>query len=53
MTKEQVGGFIRAVLGAVAGYIAGKGLIPIEVLNEVVAGATLVGVAVWSYFSKK
>jgi hypothetical protein len=53
MNQDQVGGIIRALLAAVAGYAAGKGLISSDMANELVGAGVTIGVAVWSVLSKK
>lgn len=52
--NNTIAGVIRAVLAALAGYLAGKGLDITGLLTPEVTGAlATVGVAVWSVFSKK
>lgn len=53
MTQDQVGGVIRAILAALAGYAAGKGLISSDMASELVGAGVTVGVAIWSVLSKK
>jgi hypothetical protein len=53
MTSDQVGGIIRALLAAIAGYAAGKGFITTDMGNELVGAGVTVGVAIWSVLSKK
>mgnify|MGYP003650465495 CR=1 FL=1 len=53
LTKEQVGGVVRALLTAVAGYAAGKGLIPVEGVAELVSAGVVLVVAVWSIATNK
>ena len=53
MTSDQVGGIIRALLAAIAGYAAGKGFITTEMGSELVGAGVTVGVAIWSVLSKK
>jgi len=53
MTNEQVSGILRAVLAAVAGYVAGKGLITAGVADQLVGAGVTIGVAIWSVVSKK
>ena len=52
--NTTIAGVIRAVLAAVAGYLAGKGVDITGLLTPEVTGAmATVGVAVWSVFSKR
>ena len=53
MNKDQVGGIIRAVLAALAGYAAGKGIISSDMASELVGAGVTIGVAVWSVISNK
>jgi len=53
MNSDQVGGIIRAILAAVAGYVAGKGLITAGVADQLVGAGVTIGVAVWSVLAKK
>jgi hypothetical protein len=53
MTSDQVGGVIRAILAAIAGYAAGKGLINAGMADQLVGAGVTIGVAIWSVFSKK
>ena len=53
MNKEQLGGVLRAVLAAAAGYAVGKGLIDQGTADAVVGGLVTVGVAVWSFYSNQ
>ena len=53
MTNEQVGGVLRAILAAVAGYVAGKGMISAGVADQLVGAGVTIGVAIWSVMSKK
>lgn len=52
--NTTIAGVIRAVLAALAGYLAGKGVDITGLLTPEVTGAmATVGVAVWSVFSKR
>ena len=52
--NQTIAGVIRAILAAVAGYLAGKGVDITGLLSPEVTGAmATVGVAVWSVFSKR
>ncbi len=52
MNSDQVGGVVRALLGAIGGYLVGKG-VDAGLVMELVGGATTIVVAVWSYFTNK
>lgn len=52
MTSEQIGGIARAVLTAIGGYIAGKGLLPMSLVNEIIGVGVTLAVAFWSYKNK-
>lgn len=49
MNTDQVTGLLRAVLTAIGGFIAGKGWIPLPLMNEIVGALVTVGVGYWSY----
>jgi hypothetical protein len=52
--NNTIAGVIRAVLAALAGYLAGKGVDITGLLTPEVTGAlATVGVAIWSVFAKK
>ena len=53
MTAEQVGGIVRAVAGAVLGYLAGKGMIGSEEVAGLVAALGTIAIAVWSWKTNK
>lgn len=53
MTSDQIGGIVRAILTALAGYAAGKGLISTGMANELVGAGVTIGVAIWSIVAKK
>jgi len=53
MNQDQVSGIIRALLAALAGYAAGKGIVSSDMANELVGAGVTVGVAIWSVLSKK
>ena len=53
MTKEQVGGIIRAVLSAVGGYLVGKGVVDADTAAQITGAVATLGVAIWSVISKK
>ncbi len=53
MKKEQVFGLIRTVAAAVGGFLAGKGYIDAHTVEALAGAVATVGVAVWSFLSKK
>jgi hypothetical protein len=53
MNKEQLGGILRAVLAAGAGYAVGKGFIDQGTADAVVGGLVTIGVALWSFQTNK
>jgi membrane protein DedA with SNARE-associated domain len=54
MDTTFIAGVIRAVLAALAGYLAGKGVDITGLLSPETTGAiATVGVAIWSVISKK
>jgi hypothetical protein len=53
MAKDQMTGLIRALIAVAAGYVGGKGWLPMELLNDIAPPLGLVGVAVWSWFTNK
>jgi len=53
MTTEEIGGIVRAVLGPVVAYAAGKGWIGAESVAAVVAAGMAVATAVWSVLTKR
>lgn len=50
---EQFKGVIRAILAAGAGYLAGKGIIPAEGVDEMVSAVLLLITVIWSAADKK
>jgi hypothetical protein len=53
MTKEQVFGIVRTLAAAGCGYLAGAGFIDGAVVEALAGAVATIGVAVWSYLSKK
>lgn len=53
MTGDQFAGVLRAVLAALAGYVAGKGLLTSVMADQLVGAGVTIGVALWSVWSKK
>lgn len=51
--NEQIKGVIRAILAGAAGYIAGKGVLPLEQANELAAAILGIVTIAWSAFDKK
>jgi hypothetical protein len=52
MTKEQVGGVVRAVLAGAGGYLIGKGY-DAALVNEILGAAGIIVVSLWSVWAKK
>jgi hypothetical protein len=50
---EQLNGVIRAILTLAAGYMVGKGIIPAETVNDLVAAGIGIFTVVWSILEKK
>ncbi len=53
ITSEQFAGILRAVLAAAAGFAISKGLVDEATATAVIGGVVTIGVAVWSFLSKK
>lgn len=54
MNTSVLGGIIRAILTAAAGYLAGRGIDITGLLSpEVTLAISTVGVAVWSVFTNR
>lgn len=53
MNKDQVGGIVRAGLTTLAGYMVGKGIIPADIVNDLVAAGLAIFTVAWSFISKK
>lgn len=53
MNSDQIGGIFRAILTAVTGYLAGKGLIGTDLAGAIVTAGVTLGTAVWSAFTNK
>ena len=53
MNKDQISGLLRTLLAAGAGYAVATGRVDQETANQIVGGAVAIGVALWSFFSKK
>jgi hypothetical protein len=52
MTKEQLGGIVRALLAGVSGYLIGKGW-DAALVNEIAGAVGILVVSGWSLWSKK
>lgn len=53
MNVDQILGVFRTVLTAVIAYLAGKGLIPANIVpTELVAAIVTIAVAIWSFVDK-
>lgn len=53
LTAEQVGGIVRAVAAAAAGYFVGQGVVDAETAQIIGGALTTIAVAVWSVWTKK
>lgn len=54
MNAQTIGGIVRAVIGVLAGYLAGKGIDITGLASPEVTGAIgLVVTSVWSVMAKK
>lgn len=51
--NPQLDGILRAILVGVGGFIAGKGWIPIEMVNEIVGALLVIGGAVWTVIANR
>lgn len=52
MTKEQVGGIVRALLAGVSGYLIGKGW-DAALVNEIAGAVGILAVSGWSLWAKR
>lgn len=53
MTKEQVGGIVRAVAAGIGGYFVGKGTLDGATLEIIVGAVATLATAIWSVWAKK
>jgi len=53
MTKEQVGGIVRALLAALGGYFVGQGMLDGATAETIAGAAATLVTAVWSVWAKK
>jgi hypothetical protein len=53
MTKDQIGGVVRAILAGGVGWAINKGLIPAGDYADLLTGLTLAAVAVWSAWTNR
>jgi hypothetical protein len=53
MTSEQVGGLVRTAAAYGLGFLTYKGYIDAATATSLAGAAATIGVAFWSYWSKK
>ena len=53
MSGEQVGGIVRAIVSAVGGYLAGRGMVDGETVLTFGGIFASLGTAIWSVWAKK
>ena len=53
MNKDQIGGVIRALLTAAAGWAVGKGFITNEQAADAIGLGVTLGVAAWSWYTNR
>jgi hypothetical protein len=53
MSSDQITGIIRAVLGAIGGFVLAKGWVSNEIWAWIVGGAATIGPAIWSWFNNR
>jgi len=53
MNKIEIYGIIRAILAAIAGFVAGQGYVDSETATTVAGAITTIVVAVWSVKAKR
>jgi hypothetical protein len=51
MTKEQIGGVVRALLAGAGGYLIGKGY-DAALVNEILGALGILAVSGWSLWAK-
>lgn len=51
MNSTQFGGFARAILAWLGGFMLAKGWISAEYINDIVGLGSVIAVAVWSWYS--
>lgn len=49
---EAIKGILRAVLGALGGYLVGKGIIDEGTMSEIIGAVTVIVTGVWSVVDK-
>ena len=49
MGTDQITGILRAVIPALAAYVAGKGWLPLDTASDIGAGVITIIAAVWSW----
>lgn len=52
MTKDQIGGIVRALLAGASGYLIGKGY-DAAIVNEIAGAVGIIIVSGWSLWAKK
>lgn len=53
MSKEQIGGIVRALLAAVGGYFVGQGMLDGATMETIAGAVATLVTAVWSVWSKR
>lgn len=53
MTKDQIGGVVRAILSAVAGYFVGKGVIDADTAATISGAVGTILVTAWSVWTNR
>lgn len=53
MNADQIGGIVRAILAAVAGYFVGKGVVDQGTATTIVGAIGTLVVAVWSVVTNR
>ena len=53
MNGDQFGGIVRTVVASLVAYGAGKGWFGAETASDIVAAASAVAIAGWSFFTNK
>lgn len=50
---DQIGGVLRAILGAIGGYFVAKGVVSTDMLNTIVGAVVTLVTAGWSIWTNK
>lgn len=53
MTKEQIGGIVRALLAAAGGYFVGQGMLDGATMETIAGAVATLVTALWSVWAKK